>query len=101
MGNRRWGGGAGEGLGLFGMRLCQDGLDIGFEGVAFGKGVDHGAHMVEPFRAVVAFIPFFPHSIGFSGPPNSPQKGRAAQTLISCFDMTFEQPFEHLSVYKE
>src|SRR5215510_4627036 len=41
------------------MRFYQDGLDIGFEGLAFGKGVDHVAHMVEPFRAVVAFIPFF------------------------------------------
>jgi hypothetical protein len=32
-------------------------LSVGFKGVAFGKGVDHFAHMVEPFRAVAAFIP--------------------------------------------
>ena len=33
--------------------------------MAFGKGVDHGAHMVEPFRAVVAFIPLlrFPYCL--------------------------------------
>jgi hypothetical protein len=47
----------GEGLGLLRMGFFQDGSDIGFKGVACGKGIDHGAHMVEPFRAVAAFIP--------------------------------------------
>src|SRR6266545_2145479 len=47
------------------MGFFENGLDIGFEGVAFGKGVDHVAHMVEPFRAVAAFIPLlhFPYCL--------------------------------------
>jgi len=39
------------------MGFFENGLEIGFEGVTFGKRVDHVAHMVEPFRAVAAFIP--------------------------------------------
>ena len=51
------------------MSLCcgffKNGLDIRFEGLAFDKGVDHFVHVVEPFRAVVAFIPFlhFPYRL--------------------------------------
>ena len=49
----------------FGVGFFQDGLDIGFEGLAFSQGVDHFAHMVEPFRAVAAFIPvlYFPYRL--------------------------------------
>ena len=39
------------------LGFFENGQHIPFEGLAFGKGIDHFAHMVEPFRAVAAFIP--------------------------------------------
>ena len=41
------------------LGFFENGLHIRFEGVAFGQGIDHFAHVVKPFRAVKAFIPPF------------------------------------------